>query len=358
MHNQLQTRIDRYKELFRNPEPGQILGLFSRWTFPVANKELGLESFPNDHWDYENDPEAAVDHRVASLRAYLAHTSDLDHDWIPAIAVGGGTGLYGAYLTDAEVTFSPETSWAKESLDSYDQLDSIEVGTENRWTRAIERMVRRGVGLADGDYVASTMPHFAPSDMANAIRGNSLFTDVYDDPESVAGLLRLCAEQTVWMERRLRAISGLADGGSAGAGIWMPGTAPFMSEDAADLCSPDTYVELFRPATQRIVDQLGGAVIHHHIIGKAIHCDIAGLTGLSALQISEDPNRPSPITVAGELIDCHPPELPLILECDAHDVYESIETLKRGRVVLQIRISSKDEGREVMRFVRKHSRLG
>ena len=364
MKEWLATRIDRYREFHANPEPGQMLGLFSRWTFPVSNAELGLPGYPNDHWDWEHDPVPQVDHAVRSLRAYLDHTADLDHDWIPQFSVGGGTGLYGAYMTDADITFTAETSWAEESIGDWSDLDSLEVGRENRWTRAIRRAVARGVDLCDGDYVPSTMAHFAPSDMANAARGNQLFYDLYDSPDELRRLLELCADSTVWLQRELRKIAPLVAGsdastpGSSGAGIWMPGEAPFMSEDAADLCSPQAYVDFFRPATQRILDALGGAVIHHHVIGSAVHPQIAKLRGLSALQISEDPNRPSPIHLSEELVEAHPIELPLIVECEAAEVEPFLDILSRARVILQIRIRNKDEGRDVMKLIRKRSRLG
>jgi hypothetical protein len=364
MKEWLSRRIDRYREFYRNPEPGQILGLFSRWTFPVPNSELGLPSYPNNHWDWEHNPTPQVDHSVRSLRAYLEYTSDLEHDWIPRFSVGGGTGFFGAYLTDAEVTFTAETSWAKESVTDWSQLDDIEVGRENRWTRSMRAMVKRGVELCEGDYVASTIAHFAPSDLANALRGNQLFMDLYDSPDELRRLLSICGDATVWLQTELRKIAPLVAGsdtsvpGSEGAGIWMPGESPFMSEDAADLCSPEAYSEFFRPATQRILDRLGGAVIHHHVIGEPIHSEIAKLRDLSALQISQDPNRPPPIHYAEELIDAHPIELPLIVECDAAEVESYIDVLKRGRVVLQIRIRNKDEGRDVMKLIRRHSRLG
>jgi hypothetical protein len=360
----LKDRIDRYAEFYANPEPGQILGLFSRWTFPVSNEELGLPSFANDHWDWESDPTPQVDHAVRSLRAYLDYTSDLDHDLIPQIAVGGGTGFFGAYMTDADVTFTPETSWAEESVHDWSDLERIEVGAENRWTESARKMVRRGVELCDGDYVPSTIPHFAPSDMANAARGNQLFLDLYDSPQELSRLLDLCAQSTIWLQRELRAIAPLVHGsdpanlGSSGAGIWMPGEAPFMSEDAADLCSPDAYAQYFRPATQKIIDALGGAVIHHHVIGSAVHPEIAKLSNLSALQISEDPNRPSPIHLSEELIDSHPTKLPIIIECEAPEVPEFIDVLAKGRAILQIRIKNKDEGKDVMNLIRKRSRLG
>jgi hypothetical protein len=365
MRQWLRERIDRYAEFYANPEPGQILGLFSRWTFPVSNEELGLPSYPNNYWDWAgDDPTPQVDHAIRSLRAYLDHTSDLDHDWVPQFSAGGGTGFFGAYLTDADVTFTAETSWAEESITDWSQLDDIEVGKENRWTQAARKMVKRGVELCDGDYVPSTIAHFAPSDMANAARGNQLFLDLYDSPAELRKLLSLCAEATIWFQTELRKIAPLVAGsnsnnpGSSGAGIWMPGEAPFMSEDAADLCSPDAYAEFYRPATQKIVDGLGGAVIHHHVIGSAVHPQIAKLKGLSALQISEDPNRPSPIHLSEELIEAHPLELPIVIECEAPEVEQFIDVLSRGRAVLQIRIKNAEEGRDVMKLIRKRSKLG
>ena len=49
--------------------------------------------------------------------------------------------------------------------------------------------------------------------------------------------------------------------------------------------------------------------------------------------------------------------LPLMIRCTAEDVYRYIDQMKRGRVVLMLNVDTVEEGREVMRFIRKHSIL-
>ena len=129
-----------------------------------------------------------------------------------------------------------------------------------------------------------------------------------------------------------------------------------MSEDATDLCSADIYREFGFRYTQKVIDALGGAYIHHHMKGRHVHSQIATLRGLKTLEISWDPNCPKPIEQLEEIYAIHG-ELPLMTRCTAPEVYERIEEIKRGRMVLMLNVTSLEEAREVMRFIRKHSRI-
>jgi hypothetical protein len=44
-----------------------------------------------------------------------------------------------------------------------------------------------------------------------------------------------------------------------------------------------------------------------------------------------------------------------MIRCHARDVYEHIGDLKRGRAVIMLNIDSLGEGRDAMRFIRRHS---
>ncbi|MCL2472806.1 MAG: hypothetical protein FWF26_03920, partial [Treponema sp.] len=144
--------------------------------------------------------------------------------------------------------------------------------------------------------------------------------------------------------------------GQVTANVWIPGKAPYLSEDFNDLVSVEQYREFDFIYTQQVLDHFGGAYIHHHSKGRHIHGTIAKLRNLKLLEISWDPKCPRPIDNLGAILEVHG-DVPLQVRCTARDVYNRIDELKRGRVILQLEIRSLEEGREVMKFIRKNSRI-
>ena len=43
--------------------------------------------------------------------------------------------------------------------------------------------------------------------------------------------------------------------------------------------------------------------------------------------------------------------------CTVEDVYEKIDVIKKGRVMLMLIVENLDEARETVAFIRKHSRV-
>ena len=193
-------------------------------------------------------------------------------------------------------------------------------------------------------------------DMANALRGNDLFTDFHDAPEQVQALMRYCADAIQWLEREQRRIVPMTMGGSVIWGTWVPGRAIFMSEDVNDLSSAAVYAEFGQPYTAQIAAAMGGAWLHHHAKGLHLHQAIADSPDLRLLEISRDPNCERPIDHLPELFEWNN-GLPLMTKCDVADVYAKIDQMKQGRLILQLSAATLDEAREAIAFVRRHSRL-
>ena len=182
-----------------------------------------------------------------------------------------------------------------------------------------------------------------------------MFYDFYDYPDEVHKLLQQCADSIIWLEMKLREIVKPAAGGTVTANMWFPGEAPFLSEDAPDLCSAGLYREFGFQYTQKVIDVLGGAYIHHHAKGFHIHNEISRLNNLKTLEISWDPNCPRPIDHLPEMYE-QSGDIPLMTRCTAGDVYNKINELKKGRIILMLDVGSLAEAREVVGFIRKHSK--
>jgi len=242
------------------------------------------------------------------------------------------------------------------ALDTLDDIDKLRFDPMNRWIRFMRRYMQRAAELCEGDYCVSMLAAFAPSDLANALRGNEFFYDLYDEPEKSDHLLSICADAILSLYRELNPYTLEPDGGFCAGGLWMPGSGLFMSEDGADLCSPEHYRRHFFPQTQRIINETGGAYIHHHAKGWKIHAEIAKLKGLRFLEFSWDPNCPRPVDHLDELLELSL-AVPLQIRCTLDDLKKYIDQIRQGRIAVMVNVDTLDEAKEAVRLVRKHSKI-
>lgn len=346
----------KYKQFFSDESDGQILATICPYTFPMDYAAWGYPDRPFDSWDFSKDIGAFIEWGVARHRAFMEYTADLDNDYVPAINVNFGYGAHSAYFTGADITLGKETSWTHPWLTDWDMLDKLRHNSDTVWHRRIMEAYDHLLRLNEGDYAVSAFCNAGPGDMANAIRGDSLFTDLYDYPHEVHALMGKCADAAIWLEEEIRAKSGSVEGGEVTANVWFPGRAPYISEDFNDLLPPALFEEFGAAHTQKILNHFGGAYIHHHAKGAHIHHLLARLSHISMLEQSWDPNCSPPIDRLESILETHY-NLPLMVRCHARDVYRRIDALERGRVVVMLNVDSLEEGREVMRFIRAHSKI-
>lgn len=349
-------KVKRYRQFFNDDSPGQILATICPYTFELDYEAQGLGWRPLHTWNFARQSREFMDYHIRRLRYFIEYTKDIDNDYIPAISPGLGVGVHSAYFSGGDVTMGDDTSWDRHVIGEWEDLGRLLPDEGNFWFRTLKDMVRHCVDECDGDYAVSTLSNSGPGDMANALRGNDLFYDLYDEPRKVHELFDKSADAIIWLERELRSIAGMVDGGTVTANMWFPGQAPYMSEDFTDLCAASFYREYGLKYTQKVIDAFGGAYIHHHAKGWHVHKDIAALKNLKMLEISLDPNCTRPVDHLNELFEMND-GLPLMIRCSAQDVYEKIESMKRGRLVIMLNIESIEEGREVMRFIRRNSKI-
>jgi hypothetical protein len=352
----IEDRADKYKQFFSDSTPGQIMVNICPYTFEIDYTPWGLGHRPFSSWDYEVQYKGFMARGVESTRRFVEYTKDLDNDYIPTVSPNMGAGVNSAYFSGAPVIMGDDTSWVHPVIHEWGDLDKLQMDESNPWFCLLKAMVQYCADTCDGSYVPSTFPNYGPGDMANALRGNDLFYDIYDEPENVHILMDKCADATIWLEQELRKIAATAGGGHVSANMWFPNPSTYLSEDFSDLCSAQSFRQFGFKHTQKILDALGGAFIHHHAKGYHIHGEVAKLKGLGALEISLDPNGPKPVEHLDELFDLNG-SVPLMIRCAAQDVYQYIDAMKKGRLIIMLNIDSLEEGREVMRFIRKNSKI-
>lgn len=351
----LEERIERYRAFYADDSPGQILVNIALWDMEIDYSRFGLDSRPLNAWDFEAEAEAFAEQRVRHVRADAELSRWVGDDWVPFVTPGIGIALNSIYYSGAPMIPGEATTWVHPVIHSWDDLGRLKADPQNPWCQVIQRISRRYVEMNEGDYAVQSYAHFAPMDMANALRGNTLFTDFYDAPEQVHALMGCCVQAIVWLEEEQRRIVPDVMGGTAIWGTWVPGHALFMSEDATDLCSAGIYTEFGRPYTEQVAHSVGSCWIHHHARGLHVHREIARVWGLQQVEISLDPNCERPIDHLPELFEWND-GLPLMTRCFPQDVYSKIDEMKQGRLVLMLSASSLEEAREAVAFVRRHAR--
>lgn len=352
-NKRLEALANKYRQFFADDTPGQILVTICPYTFEIPYPQE-LQARPFSSWDYEREAEAFALLNKRRHDAWMDYTRDLDNDYFPALSVNMGYGVHSAYFAPQEVIMGDETSWTHPFLTSWDKLDALKPDKENYWYRKVLEIAEYYVRWQDGDYAVSGFSNAGPGDMANALRGNDIFFDIYDEPEMVHRLMGACAQAIAWLERSLGALTGDIFGGSVTANCWFPGRVPYLSGDFNDLCSASVFEAFDKVYMQRVIDAFDGAFLHHHAKGVHVHAAMAQLRGLKLLEISWDPSEKRPIDMLPRIYEMNG-KVPLMVRCHAKDVYRYIDQLKTARTVLMLNIDTLDEGREVMRFVRKHS---
>lgn len=352
----IRALAQKYKQFFADPSPGQLLATICPYTFPMDYAAYGLPDRPLSSWNFDTQMEAYVAYAVARHNAFLEHTKDLDNDYVPALNLNFGYGVHSAYFSGAEVIQGEETSWTRPVLTDWDGLDALRMDENNPWLQKILSGYRYLKAQCGEECALSAFCNAGPGDMANAIRGDALFTDLYDAPEQVHALMRRCVDAAIWLEEAIGQVIGGVEGGTVTANVWFPGKAPYLSEDFSDLCSPAQYEAFGAVHTARFLAHFQGGYIHHHAKGAHIHAQLAKLPHLKLLEQSWDPNCSRPVERLPELFEAHE-GLPLMIRCHARDVYEHIGELTQGRVVIMLNVDDVAQGREVMRFIRKHSIL-
>ena len=351
----LAERIERFRTFHASQEPGQIRVIMALWAMGLDYTKYGFEPRPLNSFDHENKPEEFVDHVLHRLRVEIEILKSLGDDTVPNVFPGVGIAPNSAFWTNAPMTVGPDTSWVDHILHDWDMLDSLRCDPSNKWFQVLTRMNRRFVECNEGDYTVMPMSNFSPMDMAHALRGNDLFMDFYDSPDRVHKLLDRCVEAVAMYHAEQKKIVPDVLGGTAIWGTWVPGTALFMSEDIADLCSPEIYDEFGRPHSEQLAARFGGCWIHHHARGLHVHHAIAKVAGLKQMEISWDPNCPRPIDMVEKLYEWSG-AVPVMTRGTSKDLYDNIEKLKQGRFVFSLHARDLDDAREAIAFARKHSK--
>jgi len=334
-------RIARYHRFYESRRPGDLLiAVRNGW---VTKKNL---------FDYDFDRgghlEMAAD-TVEGARTLGARNAGLDDDMIPWVGPDFGIAIHHAHLFEGlPVRMAEWTSWAPHPLTGPDglnrgRIDEIRFNPGNRWVRMIVEMLHYWVEHNDGSYLTIGHGHFSPLDLANAIRGNDIFLDYYDNPEELSLLMDRCTDAIAEFEelQRTAIAKQLAEIGTPFWGALGPKNAAYISEDVMDMSGPAISAQWGLPWSRRLRERLGTLMIHHHAMGLHVQRVIAQEMSDSLIQVSNDPNYP-PTMDTFEQIYADSGDNAIMLDASPADIVKNIGRLKHVRAILMTGGEKKD----------------
>lgn len=304
-------------------------------------------------WDFPNDLEEYLDAEAERALCYWKKRKDLKDDLLPSIAPWFGIAEHSAFV-GGKVDFSTETSWHHPIITDWNDLESLVLREDNAWLK----MVVGGIEYLRDKWGDELMIRLrgasGPMDIANALRGNDLFTDFYDYPEEVHKLMEFCTEAARWTLTRQKAAAGTIGGGViTGFEVWLPGNSiGHLSEDASALCSPAIYQEFGKPYTTKLCKDFDHAFVHTHALGKHSIGDIAAVPNMDYIELSSDPNCPRAIEIYKSLKDKLEGKT-MIIDLTREEIENNIDVLKDGKTIIWYKAESLEDAEDTVKLVRR-----
>jgi hypothetical protein len=355
MLSAIKTRAERYQRFYESNKPGDLMIVVRQDPYWVKKKNLFEYDFNNG-----GHLEMAEDMAICA-EGMLEWSEESGDDLIPWMTPDLGIAVHHTFIFDLPVQFSEWTSWAPHPLsgdNGYDRLDEVVYNPENRWAKIMKEMVEYWGNRASQPYLFNGHNHYSPLDLANAIRGNDLFTDFYEYPDEVTGLMRRCTETIIAFEKDLRRFIPADRPGMPFWGAMAPQGAIFMSEDAMDMCGPNVSMEWGQPWSKMIQDEFGCAAVHHHMMGANLQGIIGSYVQNSIIQISNDPNCPPATDRLKELYEMSNGNA-LMFDCDINELPKIKDQLKDIRaIVVTATGTDKQAAKDAVKLVREISNIG
>ena len=370
----LSDNMRRQREFFRRSDPGDLLiAVGCAAKNPQVPRPAGEEPVPGAmHLTSEehlatNACEMGAASMRAAARSVRRHYEESRDDYCPCAVFKPGSGYSSAMFSGADLRFLA-SSWGNSNytvqpvIETWDDVDTA-FSLNNRWVDYAMDFWRGAQTEYTPDVAVAPLFCRSPLDLANDMRGDRLFIDMYDSPDEVERLVRRCAEKTVALDGMFRDEFKFLREGPGGA-LGMRLTAPTMvfNGDPLDLISEEMGERFNRPSFEMITEYCLTTVIHHHSIGVSRALAVSGIEGLTVQEVFQDPNGPMlRDSIDDNLIEASL-RVPILLEWSLNlfdnireisDFEGMIEALSNGRFILNVGGADKDQCRRYVDAVHR-----
>ena len=310
---------------------------------------------PLNYYKFPEDRDRYLDLRAENDYLYARFHERFDDDYIPSTCPWYGIAEHTAFI-GGEVDFTKDTSYnhqmCKESIEEYKNL---KLDKENLWIK----LVAGGIKYMNekwGEYIPVRLRGAdGPSDIANIVRGNELFYDIYDSPEALDGLLKFCADAVNFTLDLQRENATKINGGYInGFCTWMKGKCiGHISEDFSTMLSPELYEKYFFKHLKYCVKDGDSAMLHVHSVGHKILPLFTKVDKIKIYELSSDPNAMRAVdfyrTYQKELqgkVVCVFPTFEELMKMD--------DLLRSGKTIVWFEAQNEDEAKRAIDFVSKY----
>ncbi len=286
------------------------------------------------------------------LRFYEAHER-FDDDWMPALKPTFGIAEHSAFL-GGEVTYGGDTSFQHPVIGDIRDWTRLRMDKNAPHYRTLlEGMAYMKERSEACGYLSALRGGDGPMDIANAVRGNDLLYDFYDEPEAVAEFMDFCVEAAAWTFKNQYPLATVVAGGYIGGmTTWMPSNSiGHLSEDASCLCSPAMYEKFGLPYTAKLLERYDYAMMHVHSLGRACIPLMARMEKIGTFQLSGDPNQPDGIDVYREYAEALKGRV-VMLDMTPAQVRDNLDFLKGRKTIINVEASGPEEAEWVIDMAR------
>lgn len=296
-------------------------------------------------FDFVHGIDAYADEFVRLLEESLEPRKAIDDNLIPCATPVLGIGDYSAFVA-GDIIFRPDTSWSTPCLKELADFKKLPpLGTSpwyGRFLAICEAILKR----LQGTGIPFSRGYFSPLDLAQALRGEAIYYDFYDDPDGVHELLDYCADATIRFAEDLYALIRKYDSGDPLTRFYSEGKIN-MSEDIACMISGAAYREFCAPHTQKVIDHFGVGFMHCHSRAMYLVKEICALKNVASLWLATDPNQPRPIEHVKELVrDAN--GVSVSIDCNSFaEIRENIGSLRKGNFSVCLPVKDPEEGRRL-----------
>ncbi len=251
-----------------------------------------IPAAPLNSYAFPKDMETYLDRRAHNDYLFARFHETIEDDFIPSTSPWYGIAEHTAFL-GGRVDFTESTTFQHPICEeNIEDFRSLKLDRENPWIH----LVVDGIAYMRKkweEYIPVRMRGAdGPSDIANAIRGNELFYDIYDDPDTLAEMMKFCSKAVNFTLDLQREQATQINGGCInGFGIWTPSKCVgHISEDFSTMISREVYEEHFLGALEDCVKDCDSAMLHVHSLGERMIPVFAGIDKIKIMELSSDPN--------------------------------------------------------------------
>ena len=286
----IKTVIKRY-EAFWNKDKLDRIPI--RISFPVGSLsasesyyEIKTKIKKSEHWeDIVLDPQKHFAYWDRQLKA----RASLMDDSIPTAPVDFGPALM-CGIMGADIFFSNGSSWSKNPLQNWTDLERYNVNLDNKWLQKVILTTKYFLEKCEKKFAVGLPNLTGAGDIVTCLRGaTQVCLDFYEYPKEIHRLLKKSMESyNKVMDILLDIIPRYFGGTCEGYMMWTPGRGNWLACDLSVMISPDHYRKYIYQYDQEIVDHLDNCWMHVHSGGAYMIGEFIKLNGLKGIQIVND----------------------------------------------------------------------